>query len=468
MDSDPNNLPDIQVSYISPPPRRRFSFLKLSTKRGRYLLSFLILVVIIGVIGGAFWGYGYFKKGRLTAQELQGAQLPKDPYAAFSDEVYEKIKQNYWEKISDSDLSNIFKLAAEKVSGHTETLSSSDKNGVLAMIGDNIKDTDNQKKTDFIAKLIDVVLANLKPFGRSRLYSEKQIQSLAETVNNVDTSVDLYKTLGVSRDATLKEVAKAYQGKSQELKKDKSPQAAEKLAQVNRAYQALSETEKKKAYDQTGAEPTIIFKLLKPNIAYLQIKRFSPATLSDFGKVFEKSDKNIKANTLIVDLRGNIGGAVDILPYFLGPFIGPDRYAYDFFRQGEPVPFKTKTGWLPGLIQYKKVVVLVDKQTQSSAEIMAAVIKKYNVGVLVGVPTKGWGTIEQLIPIDRQMDASEKFSLVLVQSITLRDDNQPIEGRGVDPAVNITDPNWKNQLFAYFNYQELINAIAGLVGKQAQ
>lgn len=464
MSADSNNLLNRQESYVLP-PRERFSFLKIATKRRRFVLSSLVLILAAGIVGGAFWGYGYFKKNRLATQEPHGLQSPKDQYAAFSGEVYEKIKQNYWEKISDADLSNLFKLAAEKVSGRNEKLLSSDKSGVLAMIGENIRDADNQKRTDFIAEVMDIVLANLKPFGRSRLYSEKQIQGLAETVNNVDVSVNLYEILGVPRGASPKEITKAYRKKNQDLKNDKSPQAAEKLAQISRAYQALSEPEKKKTYDQTGAEPTIIFKLLKSNIAYLQIKRFSPVTLGDFGKVFEKSDRKIKADALIIDLRGNIGGAVDVLPYFLGPFIGPDRYAYDFFRQGESVPFKTKTGWLAGLIQYKKVVVLIDNQTQSSAEIMAAAIKKYNAGVLVGVPTKGWGTIEQLIPIENQIDLNEKFTLVLVQSITLRDDNQPIEGRGVEPAVNITNPNWKSELFAYFNYRELVNTVAGLVGK---
>jgi len=54
---------------------------------------------------------------------------------------------------------------------------------------------------------------------------------------------------------------------------------------------------------------------------------------------------------------------------------------------------------MPGLIRYKRMVVLINNQTQSTAELMAAVIKKYNVGVVVGTPSKGWGTIEKVFPL---------------------------------------------------------------------
>ena len=101
---------------------------------------------------------------------------------------------------------------------------------------------------------------------------------------------------------------------------------------------------------------------------------------------------------------------------------------------------------MPGLIRYKRMVVLINNQTQSTAELMAAVIKKYNVGVVVGTPSKGWGTIEKVFPLTKQIDPpsgeagqSEKYSIFLVHSLTLREDGQPIEGNGVLPTINIKD-----------------------------
>ncbi|KPJ70546.1 hypothetical protein AMJ51_01600 [Microgenomates bacterium DG_75] len=170
-------------------------------------------------------------------------------------------------------------------------------------------------------------------------------------------------------------------------------------------------------------------------------------------------DKGGELDTLILDLRDNVGGAIDGLPYFLGPFIGAEQYAYQFYHQGEKTDFKTRTGWLPSLVRYKKVVVLVNEGTQSSAEVMAATLKRYNVGVVVGASTKGWGTVEKVFALKTQIDPNEKYSMFLVHSLTLRDDGEPIQDKGVDPTININNPGWEEQLMAYFNYPELVEAV---------
>jgi len=81
----------------------------------------------------------------------------------------------------------------------------------------------------------------------------------------------------------------------------------------------------------------------------------------------------------------------------------------------------------------------------------------------LGVPTKGWGTVEKVIPLDNQIEESEKYSLFLVHSITLRDDNQPIEGRGVEPDINIQSAGWEKQLLEYFRYPELLAAVKNVI-----
>ena len=109
------------------------------------------------------------------------------------------------------------------------------------------------------------------------------------------------------------------------------------------------------------------------------------------------------------------------------------------------------------------MLILADNQTQSSAEIIVATLKKYNVGVTVGTTTKGWGTVEKVFALDHQIDQLEKYSMFLVHSLTLREDGQPIEGKGVDPLVNINDPTWEKQLSEFFDSPEIIQAIRNLV-----
>mmetsp|Transcript_15414 Transcript_15414/g.38839 ORF Transcript_15414/g.38839 Transcript_15414/m.38839 type:complete len:374 (+) Transcript_15414:92-1213(+) len=69
-------------------------------------------------------------------------------------------------------------------------------------------------------------------------------------------AADFYKLLGISRQATKKEIKKAYRQKSLEFHpdKNKSEGAAEKFAEINRAYEALSDEETRKIYDRHGEE----------------------------------------------------------------------------------------------------------------------------------------------------------------------------------------------------------------------
>lgn len=67
---------------------------------------------------------------------------------------------------------------------------------------------------------------------------------------------DFYKLLGISRDATPKEIKKAYRQKSLEFHPDKNKEdgAADKFAEIAYAYEVLTDEEKKEVYDQYGEE----------------------------------------------------------------------------------------------------------------------------------------------------------------------------------------------------------------------
>lgn len=67
---------------------------------------------------------------------------------------------------------------------------------------------------------------------------------------------DFYKTLGVKRSATTKEIKKAYRQLSLKYHPDKNSEegAAEKFAEIARAYEVLADEEKKQIYDRYGED----------------------------------------------------------------------------------------------------------------------------------------------------------------------------------------------------------------------
>lgn len=67
---------------------------------------------------------------------------------------------------------------------------------------------------------------------------------------------NFYKLLGISKNATTKEIKKAYRQKSLQYHPDKNKDegAADKFAEINYAYEVLTDEEKKNVYDRHGEE----------------------------------------------------------------------------------------------------------------------------------------------------------------------------------------------------------------------
>lgn len=414
---------------------------RLSNKQIKSIFLILGILVVTAIIA-----YLYFINS--SRPQLQEKNTPK----AFISEVYDKILENYWEKIPDKDLLALFKLSIEKNGGQAVSSNFENKEQLLKNISDQTQKMDEEQKTKFLSQVAGSVLATLAPAGRSGLYTQKQEVALKNTVENVNPEKDLYKDLGVQKGASEEAVQKAFDEKSKKA-------SEQELKQLSYAKEVLTEKDTKARYDQKGVEPTIFTRIYPPNTLYLQFKKFSPTALEEFQKAFDDHKDNNQLNSLILDLRGNVGGAIDSTAYFLGYFLGKNQSAFEFYKKGEYLPFRTPTDKLTSLEKYKQIVVLTDQNTQSSAEMLAASLKKYHLGVVVGSTTKGWGTVERVFPLENQITPAEKYSIFLVHSITLRDDNQPIEGRGVAPNIDIKNANWENELFNYYRNPGLTLAV---------
>ncbi len=326
-----------------------------------------------------------------------------------------------------------------------------------------------EQRNLYTAYLSANVLQNLPPAGRSALYTQASQQALMYQLNSINTNQNLYADLGVSNNASPQAIQQAYQEQSQTLSKQNTPKAKEKLAKINNAFATLSKPQIKQLYDQQGIQATIISKQFSPKIFYLRFIRFSPTTsIQEFTDAINAAGRQPAAmDTLVFDLRGNIGGYLDLIPQMLGFFVGQNQIAYQFVHQDSYQSFTTSADKLPDLARFKNIIILIDNGDQSSTELLAGAFKKFKVGVLVGKKTYGWGTVENEQPfaVLDQFDFNQVYSVHLVTNLTAIDGQQPIQDRGVSPDIDINDKNWESALAAIVSDKSLAKQIQTIIGQ---
>jgi len=425
----------------------------------RYTLLGLFTIMLLS-------GVGYLTHDKFTALQQKETPLAvEDDYVAFLEEVYDTIAISYWNNVEEALLVDFYKRISESLLEKQLTIANKTRDDLISVLTLELHNMiNNTKRKEFVVGLSAQVLNGLEPIGRSGLFTQQATKDLADRVNNADNDANLYEDLGVPKDANDEQIANAAKTRQEDLqeKAKTSTEAKQELEKVVYAKEVLTDTRKKERYDSIGALPTVFLKKLSSNIVHLYISQFSPSTFDEFVQILNKADSDQKSSVLILDVRGNVGGSFDVIPYILGPLIGPGNYAFNLFSKEVQDPVVTTTGWLDSLQSYKKIVILADQNTQSSGEVFVSTLKKYNVGIFVGKQTRGWGTIERVFPIEHQISSDEEYGMFLVHSITLGDDNQPIEGRGITPDINIENNRWQQELQEYWSDMEITQTIQTL------
>jgi carboxyl-terminal processing protease len=142
-----------------------------------------------------------------------------------------------------------------------------------------------------------------------------------------------------------------------------------------------------------------------------------------------------KVDGVVVDLRNNGGGSLDEATDLTGLFIdkGPVVQIRDASgRVEQKRDRRAGTAWDGPL------VVLVNRASASASEIFAAAIQDYGRGVIIGEPTFGKGTVQNLLSMD-EMARNEKPTygdLKMTVQQFFRIDGGSTQLRGVTPDIS--------------------------------
>ncbi len=139
----------------------------------------------------------------------------------------------------------------------------------------------------------------------------------------------------------------------------------------------------------------VIAEKLDNNIGYLEISSFDENTAENFKTKYEELQSQ-GITSLIIDLRNNGGGLVEEA-LKIADYIVPKgkELLVTVDKDGKEEVEKSKEDVLIDM----PIVVLVNKNSASSSEILAGALKDLNEATIVGTTTYGKGVIQQLISL---------------------------------------------------------------------
>lgn len=172
-------------------------------------------------------------------------------------------------------------------------------------------------------------------------------------------------------------------------------------------------------------------RILEDGTAYIRLIEFRENTPEDLDKALENLKKG-GMNAVILDLRNNPGGLLDVAVKVAAKFIEKDKLIVStkgrktsqnlqfFSHESKPILD------LP-------MVVLINEGSASGSEIVAGCLQDYKRAIILGIKSFGKGSVQTIIPL------SDGSALRLTTSKYFTPQGKQIHGKGVIPDIVAQD-----------------------------
>jgi len=172
-------------------------------------------------------------------------------------------------------------------------------------------------------------------------------------------------------------------------------------------------------------------RILEDRIGYIRLTEFRENSLQELNNALGTLSKQ-GMNALIIDLRNNPGGLLDVAVKITGKFLPPNKMiAYTKGRQ--------KTQNLEFLSDAKNtnldlpLVILINEGSASGSEIVAGALQDYKRAIIIGTKSFGKGSVQTVIPL------SDGSALRLTTSHYFTPSGKIINGKGITPDILVDD-----------------------------
>lgn len=164
-------------------------------------------------------------------------------------------------------------------------------------------------------------------------------------------------------------------------------------------------------------------------VGYVRIESFQKNTEDELRTVLDDLERQ-GMRSLVVDLRGNPGGLLDVSLDVANQFIGEGVLVSTRGRAwGQNWAHRAR----PKATRKLPMVVLVDSESASASEIFASAIQDHHRGTIVGTRSYGKGSVQSIFPL-----TTVRTGLRLTTALFFSPTDKRLQGVGVEPDVVVT------------------------------
>ncbi len=186
---------------------------------------------------------------------------------------------------------------------------------------------------------------------------------------------------------------------------------------------------------------------------YTNFNHTSERTCSKDVAIEVQKLKDAGVKGIILDLRYNGGGSLGDVVDMAGIFLGKGPVVQ--VKSGRSGPSVLRSNPYDTALYSGPLAVMVNQNSASASEILAAVLQDYNRAVIVGSTTYGKGTVQKMVNLDDMLDPMTKLNLLhdttgatggsigslkLTMEKFYRVNGGSTQLKGVTPNIDMPDP----------------------------
>ena len=330
---------------------------------GFNLMFVLLTVVITSIISAITSGVIVYNNNRLSSKVTYG-DLAKDENLNEFLEVYAKITSDYYQDV-DKD-----KLLESAISA------------MMNYLGDDYTTyLDNETTEDLLTELAG------------------EYKGIGVTINNSDKTISEVFDDSPASKAGIKvgDIIIGYNNEDlsnlnadeivNKIKKDKNTFTLK----LKRGEEEVTVTLK----NEKIISPSIEYNMMDDKTGYIYISTFSGTLDIQMSKALNKLKEQGMTN-LIIDVRDNTGGYLDAATKVANLFLEKGKTIFTLNYKDENIVYKDETREH----QDCKIVILINENTASASEILAAALKDNYGAILVGETSFGKGKVQETKTLD--------------------------------------------------------------------